>query len=41
MAVEAGVRGAVLYGGEKGQDVLVSELLCLWVAMGAGRHEVV
>lgn len=38
-AVEAGVRGAVLYGGEKGQDVLVSELL--WVAVGAGCHEVV
>ena len=41
MTVEPGVRGAILYGGKKGQDVLVSELLCLWVAVGAGHHEVV
>ena len=41
VTVEPGVRGAILYGGKKGQDVLVSELLCLWVAVGAGHHEVV
>ena len=41
MAAESGVRGAVLYGGEKGQEVPVSEPLRLWVGGQAGRHEVV
>lgn len=41
VASEPGVRGAVLYGGEEGQEVPISELLRLWVGGQAGHHEVV